>query len=367
MSCSLLSSTSEDGSPCGNCAPLYFPTGALPVYSQGWHRSGLAIASPLDAFASFLLTSHMVQHMLIMLVAPPLILLASPLNPVLRGLPLWATRDALGPFLNWPLLKRFGRALTHPAVCWLAAVVVLLAWHIPAAYDLALASRGWHGVEHASLFGTSLLFWWPIIQPWPSTPRWPRWSIPAYLLAGDIVTTALAAILCFSDRPLYPAYAAAPRLFGWSQLNDQVAAGALMWVFGSFILLSAAVVVTLQLLDPSPVDPKQRNEPNSCSRLARPSRPALICCACPRRCPASRPLRTPGVASDSPADCRCCDRRRLHRPPHGSNEFGRRGPVDVRPCAGRRSATPAGNFFCMACPFTLPREAGQAPWDCRKN
>ena len=103
------------------------PNWRLACLLAGMASFWLAIASPLDAFASFLLTFHMVQHMLIMLVAPPLILLASPLNPVLRGLPLWATRDALGPFLNWPLLKRIGRALTHPAVCWLAAVAVLLA------------------------------------------------------------------------------------------------------------------------------------------------------------------------------------------------------------------------------------------------
>ena len=98
------------------------PNWRLACLLAGMASFWLAIASPLDAFASFLLTVHMVQHMLIMLVAPPLILLASPQIPLLRGLPLWAARDALGPFLNGPLLKRFGRALTHPAFCWLAAV-----------------------------------------------------------------------------------------------------------------------------------------------------------------------------------------------------------------------------------------------------
>ena len=146
--------------------------------------------------------------------------------------------------------------MTHPAFCWLAAAVALLGWHIPAAYDLALVSPGWHDLEHACLFGTSLLFWWPVVQPWPSTARWHRWTIPVYLLCADLVATALAAVLCFSDRPLYPAYATAPRLFGMSELSDQVTAGAIMWVFGSSVLLGAAVIVTVRLLDPAPVKAK---------------------------------------------------------------------------------------------------------------
>ena len=145
------------------------PDWRLACFLAGLASLWLAIASPLDAFGNFLLTAHMIQHLLMMVVAPPLILLGSPQNLLLRGLPRWAARDALGPFLSWRLLKRFGRLVTHPAFCWLAAAVALLAWHIPAAYDLALVSRGWHDLEHACLFGTSLLFWWPVVQPWPAT------------------------------------------------------------------------------------------------------------------------------------------------------------------------------------------------------
>jgi len=122
---------------------------------------------------------------------------------------------------------------------------------VPSAYELALRAPGWHQLEHACFVGTSLLFWWPVIQPWPSVPQWPRWSIPAYLLCGGIVSGTLAALLCFSDRPFYPSYAAVPRLFELSVLEDQASAGAVMWVFGSFVLLVAAVVVTVRLLDSS--------------------------------------------------------------------------------------------------------------------
>ena len=80
-------------------------------------------------------------------------------------------------------------------------------WHVPAAYELALRSPAWHVVEHASFLAAGLLFWWPVVQPWPSRPRWPRWAMIPYLLVADLQNTALAAMLVFSDRVLYPSYA----------------------------------------------------------------------------------------------------------------------------------------------------------------
>jgi cytochrome c oxidase assembly factor CtaG len=336
------------------------PGWRLICFIAGLAAFWLALASPLDAFGNFLLTAHMIQHMLIMFVAPPLILLGSPQNPLFRGLPRWAIRDVAGPFLTWPLLKRFGRAVTHPAFCWFAAALALLAWHIPAAYDLALTSPGWHEVEHACLFGTSLLFWWPVVQPWPGIPRWPRWTIPVYLLFGDLVTTALSGVLCFSDRLLYPPYASVPRFFGISALDDQAMAGAIMWVFGSLILLGAAIATTVRLLEPS-----RTIRQASVQRLSR--RPA----ASRARSPFDL-LRTPIVGSLLRA------------------RYGRRTlqaillTVTVAVIADGFSGHPmapmnlagvipwtygrvlvvvglltAGNFFCMACPFTLPRELGR--------
>jgi cytochrome c oxidase assembly factor CtaG len=333
------------------------PDWRLACFVAGLASFWLAIASPLDAFGNFLLTAHMIQHLLMMLVAPPLILLGSPQNLLLRGLPRWASRDALGPFLAWNLLKRFGRTVTHPAFCWFAAALALLGWHIPAAYDLALTSPGWHNLEHACLFGTSLLFWWPVVQPWPSTPQWHRWTIPGYLLGGDLVTTALAAILCFSDRLLYPAYATVPRLFGVSALSDQVTAGAIMWVFGSFVLLGAVVIVTVQLLDPSMA---KRKRPVRAQPLRSSTRPAFDL------------LRAPVVGSLLRARY---GRRALQAillivavAVIADGFFGH--PMAPMNLAGVLPWTygrafivvallAAGNLFCMACPFTLPRELGR--------
>ena len=208
----------------------------------------VALASPLDTFSGFVLTAHMLQHMLLMMVAPPLILLGAPLIPIVRGLPRFAAREFAGPFLNWPLANRIGTALTNPIFALTLMGVVMFAWHTPKLYELALGSSSWHEVEHACFFFTSIIFWWPVVQPWPSRAQWPRWAMVPYLFVGDLQNTILSAILVFSDRVLYPSYAQTPRLFGLSAQADQAAAGAIMWVLGGFAYVFPAVVIAVQCL-----------------------------------------------------------------------------------------------------------------------
>jgi len=208
----------------------------------------IALASPLDTFSSFLITAHMLQHMLLMMFAPPLLLLGAPLIPLVCGLPVFAAREFAGPFLNWHLRIRLGRALTNLFVAVTLMGVVMFAWHTPRLYELALASSSWHEFEHACFFGASLIFWWPVVQPWPSHAQSPRWAVVPYLMIGDLQNTVLSAILVFSDRVLYPSYARMPRLFGFSALKDQAASGAIMWVVGSLAFLVPAVVIAMQCL-----------------------------------------------------------------------------------------------------------------------
>src|SRR5271167_1219786 len=215
-----------------------------------------ALASPMDVFNGFILTAHMLQHMLLMMVAPPFILLGAPLVPMVRGLPIFAAREFAGPFLNWSLAKSIGSALTHPVVALLLMGVAMFAWHTPALYELALRSSAWHQVEHAWFFLTSTIFWWPVVQPWPSRAHWPRWAIVPYLLIADIQNTVLSAILVFSDRVLYPSYSVVPRLFGLSALEDQAAAGAIMWVVGSLAYVVPAVIIAIQCLSKKPAPPE---------------------------------------------------------------------------------------------------------------
>jgi cytochrome c oxidase assembly factor CtaG/polyferredoxin len=210
----------------------------------------LALDSPLDTFSNLLLQAHMIQHLLLMMVAPPLLLLANPFLPLLTGLPRPIVREVIRPFLVWNACKRFGRWLTHPKVTWILFVVMTLGWHAPPLYELTLRSPTWHIVEHACFLGSGTLFWWPVIQPWPSRPQWPEWAIIPYLLLADVQNTVLSAFLTFSDRVLYPTYGLVPQFSGMNALSDQHAAGAIMWVPGSIVYLIPAGIIAMRFLSP---------------------------------------------------------------------------------------------------------------------
>lgn len=225
----------------------------IPRWRAGAFLGGLfslwvALAGPMDVFNTWLLTAHMIQHMVLMMLAPPLILLGDPLLPFVRGLPVFAAREFAGPFLNWKPAQRLGRLLTQPVFALVLMGVVMLGWHVPAPYELAVRSPGWHEFEHACFFVTSLIFWWPVVQPWPSISQWPRWAMVPYLVIADLQNTVLSATLIFSDRILYPSYVDAPRVFGLAARDDQAAAGAIMWVIGSAAFLIPAMLIAVQCL-----------------------------------------------------------------------------------------------------------------------
>lgn len=228
-----------------------FPVWRLACFLGGILALFVAVASPLDTFSESLLVMHMAQHYVFISAAPPLILLGAPMVPLLRGLPHRFVRAILGPLFRTRFLREAARFLVRPAVAWIAMNVSFLGWHVPKAYEFALSSENWHNFEHFCFFATSLLFWWPIIAPWPSRPVSQRWMLVPYLLLADFVNTGVSAFLCFSGRLLYPSYGEIPRPFGFSALADQSAAGAFMWVLGSIVFLLPAVVITVQLLSPT--------------------------------------------------------------------------------------------------------------------
>jgi putative membrane protein len=228
-------------------------TELFPVWRLGCFLSGMialfvAVASPLDTFSESLLIMHMGQHFVFISVAPPLVLLGAPVVPLLRGLPSWIVRPVLGPIFRRRLIRQIAKFLIRPQVAWIAMNLSFVAWHIPRAYEFALSSEFWHNIEHFCFFGTSVLFWWPVIEPWPSRPKNARWVLIPYLVLADFVNTGVSAFLCFAGRLLYPSYGEIPRLFGLSALNDQIAAGAFMWVFGSIVFLVPAIAITAQSL-----------------------------------------------------------------------------------------------------------------------
>ena len=227
--------------------------GAIAIWRAGCFLFGVllvwvAVGSPLAAFDEQLLSVHMLQHLLLMTVAPALILLGAPVMPMLYGVPRPAVRSILGPVLRWTPVERVGRLFSRPAFCWFAAAVVLVGWHIPVAFTLGLQSESWHAVEHASFLGAVFLFWWPVVQPWPSVPVWPRWAILLYLFLATLPCDILSAFLVFSERVVYPVYLSAAGRFGISVLEDQQCAGALMWTFATIVYMVPAAILSIRLL-----------------------------------------------------------------------------------------------------------------------
>ena len=231
--------------------PNLIPASRLVAFLSGLLSIWIAVGSPLEVFDDALLSAHMVQHLLLMAVAPPLLLLGAPVVPFLHGLPKSFVRGILGPILRWSWIQWMGRMLTHPVFCLLAPSIALIGWHFPAAFELGLRSEWWHQVEHGCFFFTGILLWWPVIQPWPSVARWPRWSIPLYLFFATLPCDGLSAFLTFCDRVLYKSYLSSPALFHRSPLADQQLAGALMWLCVTLIYMCPAVAITIHILSPS--------------------------------------------------------------------------------------------------------------------
>src|ERR1044071_4551801 len=229
-------------------APDRFGLSQLAAFFAGLITIVVALLSPLDAFAGWLLTVHMIQHLLLMMVAPPLILLGAPYLPLLAGLPRDLLSNAVGPILSSPVLRRVARFVSHPLFCWSIFISPNIGWHLPAMYELALRSTFWHEVEHVSFLSTALLFWWPIIQPYPWITRTPRWMILPYLVLADFQNTALSAFLIFYERVVYPTYAIIPRITDLTPLADQAAAGAIMWVASSVFFLVPLGLITVELM-----------------------------------------------------------------------------------------------------------------------
>lgn len=243
----------------------------LAAFLAGLVAVFIATESPLDTFDSLYLSAHMTQHLLLLMIAPPLLLFGRPLLPLLRGLPRSFVKEGLGPFLSWRPLRKVGATLVSPVFAWIAFAFSTLFWHVPALYELALGDPFWHGVEHACFFWTGILFWWSIVEPTPAKPRWPRWTKIPYLLFADIVNTALSAFFVFSGRVLYPSYAVL-HAGGLSAQDDQTLAGAIMWVPGSIIYLVPAFVLVVRLFATGPASPPPVRYVKRIAKARRPLR-----------------------------------------------------------------------------------------------
>ena len=204
-------------------------TNTVPAWRGGSFLVGLlliwiAVGSPLAALDHEWLTVHMIQHVLLMTLAPPLVWLGAPAT-VVRA-----------------------RAFSRPTLCWFVAALVLVGWHVPAVFTLGMRSSAWHAVERASFLIAGLLFWLPVVRAASCGPTEERWSIIVYLFLATLPCDVLAGLLVFSEHVAYPIYFETSRHSIASVLTDQECAGALMWTCVTIVYLAVGGILTTQWL-----------------------------------------------------------------------------------------------------------------------
>lgn len=195
-------------------------------FSCGLLLLGVALVSPLDALSGTLLSAHMVQHLILMLLAPPLLVYGRPGLVVWMGLPRTVREGASR---RSPALSPIARWFTRPLVAFGLYTVFLYGWHAPTLYDAALANPTIHAAEHLCFLAVSLLVWRLVIDPAPRR-RCPYPAAMVLTFGVLLVSAALGALIALSPTLIYPAYRTTAPLWGLRPITDQQLAGAIMWV-----------------------------------------------------------------------------------------------------------------------------------------
>ena len=191
----------------------------------------LALNGPLHNLSdTYLFSAHMAQHLVLTLVFPPLLL---------YGCPAGVVRPLLRP--KW--VMALGRVVTRPLAAAVVFTAPIVIWHVPALYEAALRHHNLHILQHLVFLTTAVIMWWPVLSPVPELPRIPHLLQLLYLFLLGIPMSVTGALISLSDSVLYPFYAAAPRVWGLSPLEDQQIGGLLMWVLGGLMLWIVMSVV----------------------------------------------------------------------------------------------------------------------------
>ncbi len=216
-------------------------------YLTGLAVIWIALMSPIDVLSGQYFFMHMIQHLLLVMVAAPLLLLANPMPIMLWGLPN-GLRLEIGRWLRpGALFRRVLRAVTAPGLAWIYLVAAVVGWHTPSAYNAALESDLVHDLEHLSFFIPAVLYWWHVIGAAPHIhPRLSRGARIGYVLAAVPPTALTGIVISFSGEPIYIYYETVPRLGTMTVLEDQMLAGTLMWIPGSMMYILAALILVAQ-------------------------------------------------------------------------------------------------------------------------
>jgi cytochrome c oxidase assembly factor CtaG len=225
----------------------------------------VALITPLAALADALFSAHMVQHLLLILLAAPLLVLGAPLVPFLWALPAPARKRVGRWWQNIPLLRTLWRSLSQPLIVWLLYALTFWIWHLPTLYQAALEWVWVHELEHASFLLTALLFWWTVLHPLGGHKRLGYGAGALYLFTTALHSSALGALLTFAERPLYPIYVSSVAAWNLTLLEDQQLAGVIMWVPAGVVYPTVALVllgIWLQRMEDRPATMRSiRNSP----------------------------------------------------------------------------------------------------------
>ena len=190
-----------------------------------------ALNGPIhDLSDNYLFSGHMVQHLLLTMLMPPL---------MLYGVPGWMLR----PLLRNRVLQAIAKRITRPIACYLIFNIVIAGWHIPAMYNAAMESHDIHILEHLMFMGAAVLMWWPLAS---QLPELPRLAYPGQMLYSFLMTLPMSVVAIYivmADTVLYPFYSSAPRIMKLSPMEDQLLGGLIMWVPGGLIFMIIMTVV----------------------------------------------------------------------------------------------------------------------------
>ena len=221
------------------------PANRQPAYRTWLFLGGLvviavALVSPIEAYEGMLFSVHMVQHMLLELVAAPLLLAGAPITVALR-----AANPPIRKGLLRVLQSRAVHVISFPVIAWILFAAVNWGWHFSVLYDEALENQALHYLQHATFLGAALLFWWPVIGADPSPWRLPHPVRLLYLFLAMPQNSFLGVALMSASTVLYPHYLTNARDWGMPPLDDQALGGVIMWVVGDLAFLAGMMVVVI--------------------------------------------------------------------------------------------------------------------------
>lgn len=229
-----------------------WPRPSHPV--NGWQRASffagllvffLALESPIDPLAEHLFAVHQVQHMMLRMLGPLLVLLGAPLTPMLRGLPPSVLKGVVRPLVRNPIVRRGYDLLTNPVVTSVLFLATMYVWQVPGPHNLGLRHRWVHEVMHFNMWITGLLFWWLVIDPKPHRSRLHYGLRVLYLGLVVIPNTVLGAGITFARHRIYEGYGQVGQHWNLDPMTDQQLGGLLLWVPGDMMSIMAAGIVMI--------------------------------------------------------------------------------------------------------------------------